>query len=443
MSEGNYKAVKLGPKEVEIPEEWDCQQLKLLLKKNESGKWGKESKGKGYPVLRSNNISLTGNLIEEDIKFRELSDFEKYRAIEGDILIVSSSGSEKHIGKKLYIDNQIESKNFAFTNFLQRLRLNRGINEKFIFYYLISYHEKCYVQSITPTSTGLRNLDMDDYTKLKVPLPPLPEQEHIASILSTVDEVIQQTDEVIEKSKELKKGLMQDLLTKGIGHDKFKKVKLGPKEVEIPEEWEIERLKYISKKGEKTFIDGDWVESKNMVDNGQIQLIQLGNIGVGRFKGNCNKFISEKFFDENNCTLVEPGDLLISRMAEPILRTLIVPKFEKKSITAVDVVVAKVDETRWDKRYIMSILNYGIWRSIGEAWASGTTRLRISRKNIEKIKIPYPPLPEQEQIASILSTVDEKIQKEKIYKEKLQELKQGLMQDLLTGKVRVTGLIRS
>ncbi len=81
-----------------------------------------------------------------------------------------------------------------------------------------------------------------------------------------------------------------------------------------------------------------------MLINGEYQLIQLGNIGEGFFKGKIDKFVDKEFFESNNCTLIEKGDLLISRMASPVLRTVVVPEFEKNSITSVDIVIAKVDK---------------------------------------------------------------------------------------------------
>ena len=78
-------------------------------------------------------------------------------------------------------------------------------------------------------------LNAEQYSQIPIPLPPLKEQQKIASILSNVDELIQKTEQIIEQTQRLKKGLMQRLLTKGIGHTKFKKTELG----EIPEEWNI------------------------------------------------------------------------------------------------------------------------------------------------------------------------------------------------------------
>ncbi|WP_277543283.1 restriction endonuclease subunit S [Haloarcula laminariae] len=211
----------------------------------------------------------------------------------------------------------------------------------------------------------------------------------------------------------------------------YKVIHIGPKAVSIPEDWGTAKLNEIARDSEKTFIDGDWVESEDMVPDGEYQLIQLGNIGEGHFKGECDKFVSEKFFNEKNCTLVEEGDLLISRLADPVLRTIIVPKFEKKSITAVDIVVAKVDETEWCKKYIWQLLNSKPLADAGNSLATGSTRQRISRSNMAEITIPSPPLPEQRRIADILSTVDEQIRQTDDIIEETKELRQGLRQDLV------------
>lgn len=215
-------------------------------------------------------------------------------------------------------------------------------------------------------------------------------------------------------------------------HKSYKSIYIGPKAVQIPNDWGTANLSDIAQDGKKAFIDGDWVESDDMVPDGPYQLIQLGNIGEGHFKGECDKYVSEDFFQEKNCTLVEEGDLLISRLADPVLRTIIVPEFEKKSITAVDIVVAKVDEKEWCKRYIWQLLNSKPLADAGNSLATGSTRQRISRSNMSKITIPRPTLPEQRRIADILSTVDEQIQQTDEKIEKTKELKRGLMQDLLT-----------
>jgi len=212
----------------------------------------------------------------------------------------------------------------------------------------------------------------------------------------------------------------------------YKEVSIGPKELNIPIDWELKYIKDIAREGKKTFTDGDWVKSENMVEDGEYQLIQLGNIGEGFFKGKIDKFVDKEFFESNNCTLIEKGDLLISRMASPVLRTVVVPEFEKKSITSVDIVIAKVDKKNWDVQFIKFMLNSKMWSDLGYIYASGSTRKRISRKNMEKLKAIYPPLSEQKKIASILSSVDKSIEKTDEVIEETKKVKKGLMRELLT-----------
>ncbi len=101
---------------------------------------------------------------------------------------------------------------------------------------------------------------------MKIPFPPLPEQQKISSILSKVDEQIEQTEQIIEKTELLKKGLMQKLLTKGIGHTKFKKTELG----EIPEEWEIVELEKCVR---ETIKDGTHSTPKYVDDRNSLTLV--------------------------------------------------------------------------------------------------------------------------------------------------------------------------
>ena len=83
---------------------------------------------------------------------------------------------------------------------------------------------------------------------------------------------------------------------------------------EIPEHWEVSKIKYLPSKEPLSFIDGDWIESKDIVFEGGIRYITTGNIGEGKYKEQGYSFITEKTFKELNCTEVFPGDLLISRL---------------------------------------------------------------------------------------------------------------------------------
>lgn len=200
----------------------------------------------------------------------------------------------------------------------------------------------------------------------------------------------------------------------------------------IPEEWKVRRLVAFCKNTSGELIDGDWILSKYIIPDGDIRLIQLGNIGEGEFIDNSYKWISNISFKDLKCKKLETGDILISRMADPIARSCILPNFPYKCITAVDVSIMRVDENEYSKKYANYLLNSYIVKNKAELLAAGATRKRISRKNLQSIKIPIPPLVEQRGIAEVLSNVDEAIQRTEAIIEKTEELKQGLMQRLLT-----------
>jgi type I restriction enzyme S subunit len=166
--------------------------------------------------------------------------------------------------------------------------------------------------------------------------------------------------------------------------------------------------------------DGDWIISENMDNNGDIRLIQLADIGIGEFLNRSSKFITSQKLIELNCTELKEGDILISRMANPIGRACIFPKLHQKAIAAVDVTILRPDPNIADNYYIMYLCNTQRFLDQTQSSATGTTRSRITRKNLEKILTPLPPLSEQKRIVDILGQVDE-IRKKRIQADAISE----------------------
>lgn len=164
------------------------------------------------------------------------------------------------------------------------------------------------------------------------------------------------------------------------------------------ENWKKELLKNIC----EVFSDGNWIESKDQSSKG-IRLVQTGNIGFGYFRNKKKRarYISEDTFVRLKCTEILPGDLLVSRLPDPVGKSCIIPDLETKMITGVDCTIIR------PKHYLASeYLGYyqmsnQYLRDV-ESRVSGTTRSRISRKNLGLIEIPIPPLPEQKQIVALL-----------------------------------------
>lgn len=301
-----------------------------------------------------------------------------------------------------------------------------SLDKRFLFYLL-----KTHFKELNTKISGmyLKHISKSVFEGLKLPLPLLEEQQKIAEVLSTFDEAIQKTNEVIAKTGRLKKGLMQELLTKGMGHREFKNTEIG----RIPRDWDVVKLNEIG-----ILKDGDWILQKYYSSEG-VRLIQIGDIGTGEFLDKSDRFISYESATKLNCTFVKPNeDILISRMPDPIGRACLAPELPHPYIVAVDITIFSLNDDQADREFITHALNSPKTLDDTKRLASGATRLRISRRHLENIKIPLPKrIDEQKTIAEILSTIDKKLELERNEKIKLERIKQGVMDLLLTGKIRV------
>ena len=155
-----------------------------------------------------------------------------------------------------------------------------------------------------------------------------------------------------------------------------------------------------------TFIDGDWIEAKDQSES-EIRLIQTGNVGVGIFKdkGEKARYINEETFNRLNCTEVVEGDILISRLPDPVGRACIIPSGLGKTITAVDCTIIRLKDLILPKFFI-AFTNTPDYAMQIKKVLSGTTRLRVSRTNLGNIKVPLPSIEEQLRFVSIAHQAD-------------------------------------
>ena len=147
------------------------------------------------------------------------------------------------------------------------------------------------------------------------------------------------------------------------------------------------------------FTDGDWIESKDQSDAG-IRLIQTGNIGEGTYleKETRAKYISEEVFEKLKCTEIYPGDILVSRLPEPVGRACIIPGKDERMITAVDCTICRLDQTVVCKEYLCYFMCSNTYYTRILRNVTGTTRKRISRKNLGNIELNVPPKEEQKEV---------------------------------------------
>ena len=249
-------------------------------------------------------------------------------------------------------------------------------------------------------------------------VPPLEEQKKIADILSTVDKKIAFVEENINATEELKKGLMQKLLTEGIGHTEFKDSELG----RIPQSWEVVKFKEITKVRQGLQIP----ISKRKKEKCE----------------NCYEYITIQFIKNNKeveyienpqkTVICTENDILMTRTGNTGIVVTNVKGVFHNNFFLID-----FDRNEISKEYLVYYLNSNSIQKEILLRAGATTIPDLNHGDFYSIKFISPPLEEQKQIAEILSTVDNKLENLKEKKQSFEELKKGLMQKLLTGEVRV------
>lgn len=302
------------------------------------------------------------------------------------------------------------------------LKTKDGNNSKYLFY---TINRNSYFLGFD-NGVSQTNLRKDEVLKCPLRVPPLPEQQKIAEILSTVDEKIDCIGEQIEKTQELKKGLMQKLLTQGIGHTKFKPSPLGS----IPACWELKKLGCIT-----SIIGGGTPrkETKEYWKDGTIYWATPTDFTKrkGNYISETDLLINEYGLKNSSATLLKPGTILMSSRA-----TIGECKINTKLMTTNQGFASFECSEKVNNLFLLYLLKKSKQQLI--KLSSGSTFLEISRTTLKGMVITLPPLEEQQEIAEILSTVDDKLETLQAKKSEYEQLKKGLMQKLLTGQIRVS-----
>jgi len=276
-----------------------------------------------------------------------------------------------------------------------------------------------------------------DIQALPIICPPLPEQQKIASILTTVDDKISSIDQQIQQTEQLKKGLMEKLLTKGIGHTEFKDTEIG----RIPASWEYKSFQDLLENKDITSIqDGNHGEShpktSDFVNDG-IPFIMANCFLRNKLNIDCVSKISEKQYKSLRIGFSFPGDVLLTHKGTVGSTAIVYPEHGNIMLTP-QVTAYRVSEGKnLLKRYLYFYFQSPYFQKIIFNISKQSTRAYIGITAQKRLLCVLPPIAEQKKIASILSTVDDKIDILQSKKTSYTTLKKGLMAQLLTGQMRV------
>lgn len=265
---------------------------------------------------------------------------------------------------------------------------------------------------------------------ISIPFPSLPEQSRIADCLSSLDALIAAHSQKLDGLKSYKKGLMQQLFpAKG---EKVPKLRFP--EFRKSGEWEVNRLiDTVDKSIKWGFVGGPFgsnLKSSDYVKDG-IRIIQLQNIGDAQFLDDYKIFTTIDKADELLSNNIYPGEIILSKMGDPVGRACIIPEIHDRYVMCSDGIRLVVDKKKFDKYFIYSLINSESFRYILDNTATGSTRKRIGLDELKNLLITTPAmLAEQQRIAAFLSSIDNLIfaQTQKI--ESLKTHKKGLMQQL-------------
>ena len=203
-------------------------------------------------------------------------------------------------------------------------------------------------------------------------------------------------------------------------------------------------LSNVAASTSNSFVDGPFgseMKSNEYTKEG-VRLIQLQNIGDGRWIDDNKKFISEEKFSSLKRHGAAPGDIAIAKMADPVARSCILPPVANQFIVVADCIKLTPDRSKYDAGFVSKAINSHNTRREAELKSSGTTRLRINLSALKTVHVWAPPLPEQTRIAAVLDTIDDAIAKTEAVIAKLKQVRTGLLHDLLTRGLDEHGQLR-
>lgn len=377
----------------------------------------------GVPEIRGELINPDGSIVVDKQKIRYISKetadkFPKTRLKTNDV-VMSVRGT---IGKIGIIPEEFEGANMT-ANLLRISPSTNVVDTGYFKQLLLSTRFQLMLDSIT-TATTIKTFKVPDLKSLKLKLPSsLNEQQKIAAILSSVDEAIEKTEQIIEQTEKVKKGLMQELLTKGIGHTEFKDSPFG----KIPVNWTTNLISDIA------IVNPEQLNSKtsddytvNYIDISSIENHKISDISVYDFKNAPSRARR----------ILKTNDIIVSTVRPYLRGFAYIQECYNNFICSTGFSVIRC-ESNCLSNYLFHVILSDKFINYLISNMTGTSFPAVKADDIKNFNFPLPPLDEQKEIANILDQYKTKVSIERRKMTKLKLIKQGLMQELLTGKKRV------
>ena len=402
-------------------------------------------------VIRNGDVSKNGYINTRELSVRFFSDQEIKKAslVSGDIILVSSGAYTGNAGILNCYDDCLP---VVISNFVRRIRSNENVDAAWLFHLFRSE----IVQRAVPAHTGgsaIPNLQSDLYRKCVIPyVPSISTQRRIAEILSTVDEAIEQTECLIAKQQQIKAGLMHDLFTRGIWTEASivraqaeahaaavtaKPGQLRPPRQAAPELYKNSPLGWIPKDWEVKAFNFVFELPSGQVDPTTDQYRDYILVAPDHIEKRSGRLLDMRSASSQGAIsgkyLFRAGDIVYSKI-RPYLRKAILADFH--GLCSADMYPLRLKNNENRDFYFAFILGEH-FSKFAESVSMRSGFPKINQEELSQYNLPYPYADEQDAAGFIIRTISECQLTLQADLAKLQKQKQGLMQDLLTGKVSV------
>ncbi|KAB7627603.1 restriction endonuclease subunit S [Alkalilimnicola sp. S0819] len=280
-----------------------------------------------------------------------------------------------------------------------------------------------------------------------VPLPPGREQRQIAHILDTLDTQIRRTEELIGKLEQIKQGLLTDLLTRGI--DENGQLRPPPDQAPhlykdsplgfVPERWRVVPLEELATSSVIGPFGSDLVADDYRAEG--VPVVFVRDAKVSGFQWNSDVYITPQKAIALKAHEVRHGDVILTKMGLPPCVACVYPNWMPRGVVTADIIRIRVDAERAQPQWVAEQANAEQVRRQVAAITGGVTRPKVTLRDVRNLVLALPDVEEQNRILVVVGQSNARLGAERRQLQGLLNLKAGLMNDLLTGRVRVTPLL--
>ena len=419
----------------DIPQDWKAKPLKRLLSEQFSGDWGAEEGEQAVNVIRSTNFTSSGAIEFSDVATRYFpqSKAESFALKMGDLLVERSGGGpDQPVGRIGFISEDLSGK--TVSNFVQVLRPDPDkVDSDYLGWVLFELQRSGIVERVQQQSTQMRNLQYRDYLRLLLPWPEPDEQRRIAAALNLADDAITKARAELEATRELKQSIEYSLLDRRI--DKYGRKKKKTKIGSLPFNWNVEPLKQLAEIDSGITLNQDRLPKKS-----PCRYLTVAHVQRGRIVYDDSRFLELDPEERENRILLEEDILVVEGHANSmeIGRAAIVERVVEPMTYQNHLFRVRPNYNRMLPKFLCYVLNSERVQKHWNAVCNTSSGLNtINRRNLRNLLIQKPKINEQGEIIEILETAEISAGASKRKLDTLVELKHSLLQNLLTGKIRL------